>query len=378
MPESTTIRHVTVQNLDIPLWESFGIAGGAQAVANNLLVTVELTDGTKGYGEAAPLPPFNGETQDSARAALKSVQSDLSGRQAREWQGIAARLKQLLPHDGSARCAVETALLDALARHDNIPLYAVFGNAADPLETDMTITTQMGISNAEAIAHAAVSAQNIVNRGIRAIKVKIGTQDVVTDVARIEAIHAQAPASPLLLDGNQGLTADSALRLLAMLSQRGITPVLLEQPVKKNDWEGMSKITREGGVPVAADESASDAAGVQRLIEMQAANVVNIKLMKCGIAEALKIAFLCKAANIGLMIGGMVESILAMTVSACFASGLGGFTFVDLDTPLFMSDSPLTGGMTYQGGRLDLSSIQGGHGVVPGPDFRKADAGCSG
>ncbi len=101
------------------------------------------------------------------------------------------------------------------------------------------------------------------------------------------------------------------------------------------------------------------------LMDMQAASIVNIKLMKCGIADALEIAALCKTQGIGLMIGGMVESILAMTVSACFASGLGGFCFVDLDTPLFMTDSPLHGGMVYEGGRLNLSSIQSGHGVVP-------------
>ena len=370
MPENTIIRRVTVQDLNIPLWESFGIAGGAQAVANNLLVTIELADGTKGYGEAAPLPPFNGETQASARHALDAAQSLLMGREAREWQTLAADLKQQFPHDGSARCALETALLDALARYDNSPLTSAFGNANAPLETDMTITTQTGIPNADAVAHAAISARNIVHRDIRAIKVKIGTQDVATDVARIAAVHAQAPDAPLLLDGNQGLTADSALRLLSLLQQRGITPVLLEQPVAKDDWEGMRRITREGGVAVAADETASDVAGVQKLIETRAASVVNIKLMKCGIAEALEIASLCKAHNIGLMIGGMVESILAMTVSACFASGLGGFTFIDLDTPLFMTGSPLMGGMIYHGGRLDLSAITSGHGVVPGPNFQ--------
>ena len=134
----------------------------------------------------------------------------------------------------------------------------------------------------------------------------------------------------------------------------------------------MKRITREGGVPVAADESASDVDRCHNnLIEMQAANVVNIKLMKCGIAEALEIAGLCKAHSIGLMIGGMVESILAMTVSACFASGLGGFTFIDLDTPLFMTDSPLIGGMIYHGGKLNLNAISSGHGVVPAPNFQE-------
>ncbi len=219
MPKSTIIRSIRVQNLDIPLWELFGIAGGAQAVANNLLVTLELADGAKGYGEAAPLPPFNGETQDSARSALASVQSALIGQDARGWRHIASQLKTQIPHDGSTRCALETALLDALARHDNIPLVAVFGNANALLETDMTVTTQSGVSNEEAVAHAAISAQNIVKRGIRTIKIKIGTQDIVTDAARIKAIHAHAPDAPLLLDGNQGL--DRCLRFAVACHAEG-------------------------------------------------------------------------------------------------------------------------------------------------------------
>jgi L-Ala-D/L-Glu epimerase len=93
--------------------------------------------------------------------------------------------------------------------------------------------------------------------------------------------------------------------------------------------------------------------------------VINIKLMKCGIAEALDIAAIARAAGMGLMIGGMVESTLAMTVSACFAAGLGGFSFVDLDTPLFMAETPLVGGMRYEGARITLDHIEAGHGVTP-------------
>jgi L-Ala-D/L-Glu epimerase len=87
--------------------------------------------------------------------------------------------------------------------------------------------------------------------------------------------------------------------------------------------------------------------------------------MKAGIAEALDIAAICRAAGIGLMIGGMVESILAMSVSAHFAAGQGDFAFVDLDTPMFMAEQPFTGGFAQQGGRLSVAECGPGHGVVP-------------
>ena len=79
--------------------------------------------------------------------------------------------------------------------------------------------------------------------------------------------------------------------------------------------------------------------------------------------EALDIAAICRAARLGLMIGGMVESSLAMTVSACLAAGQGGFSFVDLDTPLFMRGSPLRGGMKQEGPLIRVDQIEAGHGV---------------
>jgi L-alanine-DL-glutamate epimerase-like enolase superfamily enzyme len=92
---------------------------------------------------------------------------------------------------------------------------------------------------------------------------------------------------------------------------------------------------------------------------------VNIKLMKAGVAEARAIVEVARAAGLGLMIGGNVETILAMTASAGFAAGLGGFLYSDLDTPLFMAENPFRGGFTLEGGRLTLDADAPGHGVEP-------------
>lgn len=365
MTPDTTIRSISVRTLDIPLWESFGIAGGTQDLACNLLVVLELADGTIGYGEAAPLPMFNGETQEQARHVLETAQAELVGRDAQEQKPL---IELIYEHTGniySARCALETAVLDALARRSGTPFWKLFGSQPSPLETDMTITTQADLGLPEAVEHARESARNILNRGIHAIKMKIGSGDIALDYARVAAVHAESPSSPIILDGNQGLSVTSALELLEMLQQAGIRPALFEQPVRRDDLAGVAAVTKEGGVPVAADESASDLAAVQRIAELKAANVINIKLMKTGIAEALRIVAFCRANGLELMIGGMVESILGGTVSACFAAGLGCFKYIDLDTPLFMSENPFQGGVRYHGAQMDLSEIVAGHGVQP-------------
>jgi L-alanine-DL-glutamate epimerase-like enolase superfamily enzyme len=355
---ATTIRSLSVEPLDIPLHTPFGISGGAQDLARNLLVTVELADGTRGYGEAAPFPAYNGETQASALAAIEAVRSGVAGADVREWRQVAALLRDRIDEAGSARCAIETAVLDALTRRAAMPLYAFFGGAGSSLDTDMTITTG-------SVEDAGSAALAILDRGITTIKVKIGGGELAHDLARLVAIHAVAPESPLILDGNGAMSADTALELVGALHMQQIQPTLLEQPVPADDWDGLAQLTRWGGVPVAADETAASAANTLRIVAERAANVVNIKLMKRGVVEALDIAAICRAAGLRLMIGGNVESMLAMTMSAHFAAGLGGFEFVDLDTPMFMAENPFDGGFAQRGARLDLRHIQAGHGVKP-------------
>jgi len=355
---STVIRSLSVAPLDIPLRHPFGIAGGMQEIAHNLLVTVELTNGIRGYGEAAPFPAFNGETQANTQQAIEAVRSAIEGADVREWRAIAALLRDRISTSGSARCAIETAILDALTRHYRLPLYVFFGGAGHTLETDMTITTGT-------VEEAALATLDILERGIRQIKVKIGGSDLSHDLARITTIYALAPDAPLILDGNGGLTAEQMLELLGALSLQRIVPVLVEQPVAADDWAGLRQLVQWGGVPIAADETASSALNVLRIVQERAANVINIKLMKSGVVEALEIAAIARAAGLGLMIGGMVESILAMTMSAHFAAGLGGFRFVDLDTPLFLATNPFQGGFRLRGGTIELDHITAGHGVEP-------------
>ncbi len=357
MTSSWEIVEVSARLLDIPLLEPFAIAGGTQPQAHNVLVTVLLADGTAGYGEAAPFPAVTGETQASTLEAAAELGGLVCGEDARGWRALAARMRGVRPDAAAARCALETAILDATMRRSGLPLWSFFGGCGTELETDMTIT-------AGSAEHAGRSAAAILRRGIRTIKLKIGGMPG-EDLDRIEAVRAAAPESPLILDGNCGYDASAALALLQNLRDRAIPVALFEQPTGRYDWEGLHRVTREGGVPVAADETVTTAADALRAAREGAVTCVNIKLMKAGIVEALDIAAICRAAGISLMIGGMVESILAMTVSAHFAAGQGGFSFVDLDTPMFMAEQPFAGGFAQRGGHLSVAASGPGHGVVP-------------
>jgi L-alanine-DL-glutamate epimerase-like enolase superfamily enzyme len=361
----TKISSIHVCNLNVPLTEPFGISGGAQVCANNLLVTVRLNDASIGYGEAAPLPPYNGETQQMAREAIELAIPSLINTDVRDWRHISDYLKKELHHSGSARCALEIAILDALSRHNSSPLHTIFGDKASSvgsIETDMTITTNSNHSFEESIEHAISSTKEIQNRGIRVIKTKVGL-GIDRDVARLKVIRSQAPNSPLILDGNGGFSADEALRLIEELKKFNIIPLLFEQPVPGNDLDGLKKVSDQSGVLVAADESVKDLSTAKNLIDMKCAPVVNIKIMKAGLVEAFDIAKLCHDSGIELMIGGNVETILAMTSSAHLSFGTGLFRFHDLDTPAWMVENPFIGGFRQQGGMLTIQHITSGTGI---------------
>jgi L-alanine-DL-glutamate epimerase-like enolase superfamily enzyme len=349
------ITHLAFRPFDVALSEPFGIATGAQHVAENLLVEVGLTDGTLGIGEAAPFPAVNHETRADAERALEAAREQLLGLEASTWRAASQRASLLLSAAPSALCAFETALLDALTRSLGLSLFAFFGGMKPELVSDITLTT----GTAEQAAQQAARAYQ---RGFRMLKVKVGGVPLLHDLERLGRAASVAPDAGLILDANASMRPDEAIRLVRALGALRERVVLFEQPTAASDLVGLRAV-RESGVKVAADESARSLADVERIIDAQAADVINVKIMKSGVVGALDMASGARAAGLELMVGGMVETRLAMTTSACLAGGLGGFSFVDLDTPLFLAKDPFLGGFDTDWPHLKLAAIERGHGV---------------
>ncbi len=320
-----------------------------------MLITVTLADGSVGYGESAPFPPSIGESQETALAAAQGCAALIEGKDAAQWRTLSKLMRNVYFSQMTAIASMEMAMLDALTRSYGIPLFIFFGGASTSIETDMSIPMVTP-------EHGYELAKDVVARGIHCIKVKVGG-DIRDDVARVEAIREGAPGLGLTLDANQGYTANEALLCLEALDDRDIRPLMMEQPVHKDDYEGLRYVTQQTSIPIAADESAYNAANVAHLIAMGAANVINIKLMKCGIVEALDIAAVCRATHTQLMIGAMIESRLATSAAAHFVAGLGGFRYIDLDTPMLLADDPFTGGYEQRGAVYDVSSVKSGLGI---------------
>ncbi len=352
---NTTIQAITVEPLNIPLLEPFTIATGGITEARNVLITITLRDGTIGYGECAPFPPSTGESQETAISAAQGCADLIRGKDATHWRVLSRLLHSVYFSQMTAIAGMEMALLDALTRHYGIPLYAFFGGASSTIETDISIPL---VSPERAYQLA----EDIMMRGISSIKVKVGA-DLQEDVERVESIRQGAPGLGITLDANQGYTPDQALLCLEALNDRDIRPLMLEQPVHKDDYDGLRYISQHTPVPIFADESASSPAAVARLIKMGAVSGINIKLMKSGLVEAIDIAALCRANGTQLMIGAMIESRLAISAAAHFVAGTGGFRYIDLDTPMLLRDDPFTGGYMQKAGIYEMKGVTRGLGI---------------
>jgi L-alanine-DL-glutamate epimerase-like enolase superfamily enzyme len=352
------IASVSIQPWNVELLEPFGIATGAQLVAENVLLELVLDSGTTGVGEAAPFPAVSGETQAQALAALQAVQPELIGYGADDARSLSPEAQALLAATPSALAALEMALLDASCRERGVSVFQHFGGRQSRLVTDITVPT----GSAEA---AAAASRRALEQGFRTLKIKVGGAPFEHDLARLRSIARAAPGARLLLDANASLAAAEAIALVEGLGASRGQVVLFEQPCQRRDFAGCRQL-RSAGIRVAADEDARSVADVMTLHAEQAADVINFKLTKSGVSETRLMIAEARRLGFGLMMGGMVETRLAMTVSACIAGGIGGFEELDLDTPLFMRDDYLSGGFAQQGPALDvgLGQITSGHGVT--------------
>jgi L-alanine-DL-glutamate epimerase-like enolase superfamily enzyme len=350
------IKKVLIEPVNVALDEPFKIAIGTKYSIENALVTVVLENGIEGYGEAAPLEPINGENQATVLATLNSCTEFIRDKYISDYRAISKTLKSVFWAQATARCAVEMALLDAYTRSLNISFFEFLGGTNNKLETDYTIDIvppDMAKINAARLAKA----------GYRVIKTKVG-KNLPDDIERLLAIKEGAPSCGITLDANQGYTPTEAVHFLNELEKNNIRPVMFEQPVVKHDLQGLKFVKDHTSVLVGADESVFTSADAINIVRTGCADVINIKLMKSGIIEALDIAAIARSANIKLMIGCMLETRLALGCSVHFAAGLGCFDFIDLDPHIKPGMEPFAGGPDYSAPFYTIPEDKPGLGIT--------------
>ena len=297
---------ITVTRDVFKLAQVFTIARGSRTEAQ--VLTVKITkDGNSGWGECVPYARYD-ET-------LESVEAEIAGLPA---QFTRDELQSLLPA-GAARNAVDCALWDLEAKAAGKPVWELAGlDAPGPEITAYTLSLD---------TPEAMEAQARENAFRPLLKIKLGTPN---DMPRLEAVRRGAPEATIIVDANEGWSADVYADLAPHLVRLGVA--LVEQPLPAGEDDAL--IGMERPVPVCADESCHDRASLPKLVGKY--DVVNIKLDKTGgLTEALKLREEALAAGYDVMVGCMVGSSLAMAPATLVAQGA---RVTDLDGPLLLAE----------------------------------------
>ena len=291
----------------------FTISRGSRTEAKVLSVRI-TRDGVTGWGECVPYARYN-ETMDSVTAQIAGLPEGI-GR---------AELQRVLPA-GAARNAVDCALWDIEAKAAGKPVWELAGlPRPGPEITAFTLSLD---------TPKAMQEQAAENGHRPLLKIKLGTPD---DMPRLEAVRRGAPKSRIIIDANEGWSAEVYAELAPHLIGLGVE--LVEQPLPAGDDEALRDVERP--LPVCADEACHDRASLEGLEGKY--DVVNIKLDKTGgLTEAIALRREAEAAGYGVMVGCMVGTSLAMAPALLIAQGVG---WTDLDGPLLLAedrDPPLS------------------------------------
>lgn len=311
-----------------PIAGSFTISRGSKTAAD--VVVVELASGgLVGRGECVPYPRY-GESVDGVLAAIRAELGTFACEGTHDW------LNHVMPA-GAARNALDCALWELRARTMGIPVWSLAGLPSPrPVPTAVTV----GIDTPQAMA--AKAAGWVATYGPDTLlKVKVGA-DAVAE--RLEAVRAAAPAARLIVDANEAWGLDQLRDLLPRLEALRVD--LIEQPLPAGADDGLDGLGTPA-VPLCADESVHTAAGLDVLARRYQA--INLKLDKTGgFTEALRLRERAKALGLGIMVGCMVGTSLAMAPAVLLAADAD---FVDLDGPL-MLQRDRAHGLRYDGGRV--------------------------
>lgn len=349
------ITALDYKRLRIQLYEPFRVAFGDIDTCENVLVRITTDAGITGYGEAAPFAFVTGETAQSVEAVLDLLRPGLIGRDPLAVAELCALMDSFVYGNGSAKCAVDLALHDIWGKAEGKPVWQLLGGQNGDVWGDMTI----GIDEPARMAQKA--AYYAGEKGYRILKVKAG-RALADDAAALAGIRqAVGPDVRLRVDANQGYDVDTALAALAAFKELGVEAV--EQCLPWWDFEGAAYLNANvRGIQLMLDESIHDAHDAARAVKEKAADILNIKLMKCGgLYGGVRIAKTAAAGGLTCMMGCMLETPLSITAGLSLVAADDAVTDADCDSFLYYDNAqvPVRGGFTVEGDIFKLSAAPG-------------------
>jgi o-succinylbenzoate synthase len=350
----STIERVECSRLTVPLHTPFVTALRSTTTTDTLVVRVTDTDGVTGWGEAPEVWRVTGESLAGAEACVEGpLREVVLGAEADDLVPLTNRVRAAVVGNQGAKAALDVALHDLLATRRGVSLPVFLGSSTHRVPTDVTLAAGDG----EALA---ATARDRVSEGFTVLKVKVGT-DASTDVARVRATREAVGANVAIrLDANQGWTAREAVAVVRTLEEHGTGVELVEQPVAAEDLDGLAWVTAHVDTPVMADESVFGVRDLVEVIRRRAADLVNVKLAKCGgLSVARTLLETARAHGMGTVVGSMMESPIGVGAAASLVAAYGTTATADLDAAWWAARPSVVGGLRYDGATVVLPEKDG-------------------
>ncbi len=339
------ITHIEAWRVDMRLSEPYTIAYETVDSVANVFLRVDTDSDITGFGCAAPDLHVTGETPKSVLEVTElMIRPVLEGADPLRIALLLVRLKDHLHSHPSAMAMADIALHDILGKVAGLPVYKLLGGYRDRMLTSVTI----GIMPVD---DAVKKAMEHVGNGFRSLKIK-GGADMEEDIKRVILIRkAVGERIELRFDANQGYSVGESIRFVEATRKAKLE--LIEQPTPKGKPDLLGSVTRRVPIPVMADESLMSLRDAFRLAKGDVVDMANVKLMKVGgIAEAIQINAVARAARLEIMVGCMDEAELGIAAGLHFALARPNVAYADLDGHLGLLGDPSRGAVTIRDGVL--------------------------
>lgn len=348
------ITKIRLGRISVPLRTPFKTALRSVNSVEDVIVEIHTDCGKVGFGEAPPTGVITGDTTLSIIGAIQDhIGKTILGRDVEELEPLLQAVQGCIVGNSSAKAAVDMALWDLYGQIYGIPVYKLLGGGRKQIVTDITIS----VNDPETMARDAIRA---LDRGYDCLKMKVGVNPTL-DVQRLKAVREAVGSDiTIRIDANQAWTPKQAVKILNAMQEQGLDIELVEQPVQAHDFEGLKYVTERSFVPVLADEAVFSPENAMTILKMGAADLINIKLMKCGgIYNALKIASAAEVYGVECMIGCMLEAKISVNAAVHLACARNIITRVDLDGPVLCSEDPILGGAVFDEKLISVSDAPG-------------------
>jgi L-alanine-DL-glutamate epimerase-like enolase superfamily enzyme len=339
------ITQLEIWPAELKLSEPYTIAYETVTSVTNLFLRIETDKGLTGYGCSSPDYEVTGETPASVQKDFRdTIEPVLNGIDPLKIAAINEKLLGRLPKHPASIAMVDMALYDILGKLAGLPVYKLLGGYRDSIKTSVTI----GILD---VNETLERARNLTATGFRALKIK-GGKNLSADIERVIKVRETVGRSvELRFDANQGFTAEQTLEFVEAV--RSAKLELLEQPTPREQIDLLGKLSSQVAIPVMADESLLGLRDAFRLAKRDLADMINIKLMKCGgIYQALHINSVARAAGFEVMVGCMDEPALGISAGLHFAMARPNVAYADLDGHLDLINDPTADAVILKKGKL--------------------------